>query len=60
MKNQTWTLIGPQPDMHIMDHKWVYKIKLNVDQSLQKLKARLIAKVFQQILGIDYLETFSL
>lgn len=47
-------------DMHVVDHKWVFKTKLNLDVYLQKLKARLVAKDFQQTIRVDYFETFSL
>lgn len=35
-------------------------VKHNSDGSLAKYKARLVAKRFQQIAGVNYFETFSL
>lgn len=32
--------------MHVVDHKWVFKIKLEADGTLQKLKAKPVAKGF--------------
>lgn len=38
----------------------MYKIKHNPDRSIARHKAKLVAKRFYQIAGIDYTETFSL
>lgn len=37
----------------------VFRTKLNADGTLHKLKARLVAKEFDQEEGIDYIETYS-
>ncbi|GKV24718.1 hypothetical protein SLEP1_g34299 [Rubroshorea leprosula] len=58
-KNQTWTLVLRHSSMNVIGSKWVYKTNLKADGSLERLKARLIAKGFNQQAGIDYEETFS-
>lgn len=34
MRNQTWELVPPKLDQHLVSHKWVYKVKLNADGSI--------------------------
>lgn len=60
LKNNTWVLsdllLGKKP----IRCKWVYKVKYNIDGTLDKYKAHLVAKGFTQHKGIDYEETFAL
>ena len=39
--------------------KWVFKLKLNPDNSIARYKARLVAKGYSQVPGQDYMETTS-
>jgi len=39
--------------------RWIYRIKYHQDGSINVYKARLVARGYEQILGIDYDETFS-
>ena len=39
--------------------KWVYKLKLRPDGTIQKHKPRLVVRVYMQREGIDFEETFS-
>lgn len=59
MRNKTWHLVPPEQGKNVIDCKWVYKVKRKADGSLDRYKARLIAKGFKQSYGIDYEDTFS-
>ena len=39
--------------------KWVYKLKLKSDRSIDRYKAWFVAKGYNQTVGINYFETFS-
>ena len=58
--NHTWTLAPLPAGKKLIGCKWVYKIKYKVDGSVERYKARLVAKDFTQKEGVDYFETFSL
>jgi len=57
--NKTWTLVPRQANMNIISSKWVFKIKTRSDGSLERYKARLVARGFSQQPGLDYDETSS-
>jgi hypothetical protein len=57
--NRTWTLVPFHPSMNVVGSRWVYKIKCGSDGSIERYKARLVARGFTQQEGIDYSETFS-
>jgi hypothetical protein len=58
-KNKTWKLVERPEDKEIIGVKWIYKVKYNVDGSVQRNIARLVAKGYSQQLGIDFHETFA-
>ena len=58
-QNNTWDLVPPPPGKKTIGSRWVYKIKLKSDGSLERYKAPLVAKGYNQQYGIDYQETFS-
>lgn len=58
-KNQTWILVDLPVGVKPIRLKWVFKIKRNPDGSVNKYKARLIAKGYMQKHGIDYDEVFA-
>ena len=58
-KNGTWSLVPPPSLTNIVDCKWLFKIKYNPDGSIDRHKARLVARGFTQTQGVDSFDTFS-
>lgn len=50
-----WSING----QHVIGCKWVFKLKLKSDNTIDKHKARLVGKGYSQKEHIDYTETFS-
>ena len=59
MKNEVWDIVPRPKDKPVVISKWIYKIKHVVDGSIEKYKARFVARGFSQKEGVDYEETFS-
>jgi len=57
--NKTWTLVPFHHSMNVVGSRWVYKIKRRSDGSIERYKARLVARGFTQQEGIEYSETFN-
>lgn len=55
----TWEL-GPLPENHrALSSKWIFKTKPDTTDTCFRLKARLVARGFEQKLGINFDETFT-
>jgi hypothetical protein len=59
IKNKVFELVPRPNDRAIVTCKWAFKVKRKVDGSIERYKARLCARGFTQVLGIDYEETFA-
>jgi len=59
MKNHTWDLVPSMPTQNLITCKWIFTLKYRPDGSIERYKARLVARGFNQQYGIDYMETFS-
>ena len=40
--------------------RWVFAVKVNLDGSVVRLKARLVVKEYTQTYGVDFFDTFFL
>jgi len=54
----TWELVS-LPSRNV-GCRWVFAIKVGLDDTIDRPKARLVAKGYTQIFGLDYGDTFSL
>ena len=59
MKNDVWEVASRPKKKSVMTSKWIYKIKHVADGSIEKHKARFVARSFSHTEGIDYKETFA-
>ena len=58
-QHNTWELVELPKGKEKMGLKWIYKVKYRSDGSIQKYKARLVARDYMQHEGIDFNETFA-
>jgi len=58
-KNETWELTDLPEGQKIIGVKWIYKTKLNEKGEIDKFKARLVMKGYNQEYGVDYQEIFA-
>ena len=59
MQQGTWVLVDPPPNVHVIDTKWIFRVKTKGDGTFERFKARLVARGFKQIEGLDYDETYA-
>lgn len=58
--NNTLVITSLPPNRKHIGCRWVYKIKYKANGEVERYRARLVAKGYNQKEGIDYDETFSL
>jgi hypothetical protein len=58
LKNDVWDIVPRPKGKSVVTSKWIYKIKHAVDGSVEKYKARFVARGFSQVEGFNYDETF--
>ena len=59
IRNNTFELVPPAPYQNVISTKWIFTLKYLPNGVLDRYKARLVARGFNQQYGIDYAETFS-
>ena len=58
-KNDVWDIVTKPEGKSVVSSKWIYKIKHAANGSIEKYKARFVARGFSDKEGIDYEETFA-
>jgi hypothetical protein len=58
-RNEVWSLV-PRPKQNVVGTKWVFRNKQDEHGVVTRNKARLMAKGYAQVTGLDFEETFAL
>ena len=58
-KNTTWEIVSLPTRTKLVQCKWVFWTKVATDGRTYKYNARLVAKGFSRVQGVDYHETFA-
>ncbi len=59
MVNDVWEVVPRPQDRIVVGLRWIYKVTYAANGSVEKYKARFVAKGYAQKEGIDYKETFT-
>jgi hypothetical protein len=59
MKNEIWEIVPRLKSKDVVSSRWIFKIKHATNGSIEKYKARFVARGFSQKEGINYEETFA-
>jgi Reverse transcriptase (RNA-dependent DNA polymerase) len=58
-KNHTWDIIPLPEGKKPVGCRWIYKIEFNSDGTIERYKAKLVAKGYTQTYGLDYKKIFA-
>ena len=58
-EHNTYSLVRAPPGVRLITAKWIFKTKRNDQGIIVKYKARLVARGFEQVEGIDFTEVFA-
>ncbi|XP_023763022.1 uncharacterized mitochondrial protein AtMg00820-like [Lactuca sativa] len=58
-EQNTWDLVPRPSSSNVVGSKWIFRTKYKADDTVDRLKACLVAQGFNQIPGFDFSHTFS-
>jgi len=58
-ENRTWDMVPLPSGRKLIRCRWVYKTNSTIDGQVRRYKSMIVSKVFQQVHGIDYEETYA-
>ena len=58
-ENGVYEIVDRPVGKKVVQSKWVLRVKTNEKGEIEKYKARVVAKGFSQVEGVDYDQTFS-
>lgn len=59
IKYNTWELVKVPRNCILVTCKWIYKVKMCTNGTVERFKARSMARGFSQVEGLDFKETYS-
>jgi hypothetical protein len=57
-RNEVWSLV-PYPKQNVVGTKWVFRNKKDEYGVVTRNKAKLVAKCYAQVAGLDFVEVFA-
>lgn len=58
-RNNTWKIVPKTRDLKEIQSKWLFKVKYDAAGKIDRFKARIVAKGFSQVKGVDYGEIYA-
>ena len=59
ISKDVFQIVNRPKNEQVLSTKWVFKVKMNQDMSIERFRARLVARGFSQIQGVNFDKTFS-
>ncbi|CDO77187.1 hypothetical protein BN946_scf184705.g12 [Trametes cinnabarina] len=57
--HKTWRLEKPPPNANVVSCRWVFHAKKDASGNVYRYRARLVARGFSQVPGVDFFDTYA-